>query len=80
MAGIYAAEGEDGSYSDNKDFALKYPKVYVETDGTEVGINGGNGFSRVSPLPRITSSEIDTRSSADGKINVSITVEAQTKE
>lgn len=79
-SGIYAAVDEDGSYSDDKDFALKYPEMYVGTDGTEVGINGGNGFSRIPAVPRILSSEIDTRSSADGKINVSITVEAQTKE
>lgn len=80
VTGIYAADGEDGSYSDDKDFALKYPETYVGTDGTEVGINGGYGFSRIPAIPRILSSEIDTRSSADGKINVSISVEAQTKE
>ena len=77
--GIYAAEGEDGSYGATKDFALKFPKAYVGTDGTEVGINGGRGFNRISSIPRITSSQIDTRAT-EGKINVSITVEAQSAE
>lgn len=76
--GIYAAEGEDGSYADEKDFAIKYPKLYVGTDGTEVGINGGHGFSRVPATPSIVKSEIDTRAE-EGKINVNITVEAHAK-
>lgn len=77
---LFAAEGEDGNYSDDKDFALKRPDLYTGTDGTEAGINGGHGFSRIPVIPRIVSSEIDTRPTADGKINVSIKVEAQTKE
>lgn len=76
--GIYAAEDETGEYADDKDFALKYPKLYVGTDGTEVGINGGHGFSRIAATPSIVASNIDTRAE-EGKIKVNITVEAHTK-
>ena len=76
--GIFAEEGEDGSYAPGKKFTLKYPKTYVGTDGTEVGINGGvTPWNPVSSLPRIVSSKIDNRAAEDGKINVSIKVEAQ---
>lgn len=78
VKGIYAAEDETGEYADDKDFALKYPKLYVGTDGTEVGINGGHGFSRIAATPSIVSSDIDTRAE-EGKIKVNITVEAHTK-
>lgn len=76
--GIYTAEDETGEYADDKDFALKYPKLYVGTDGTEVGINGGHGFSRIAATPSIVASNIDTRAE-EGKIKVNITVEAHTK-
>lgn len=79
--GIFVEEGEDGSYAPGKKFALKYPKTYVGTDGTEVGINGGvTPWNPVASLPRIVSSKIDNRAAADGKINVSIKVEAQSRQ
>lgn len=77
--GIFEAENEDGSYGIGKTYALKYPKKYIGTDGTEVGLNGGTYKWNPTPcLPRITSSEIDTRTTTDGKLKVSIKVEAQT--
>ena len=79
--GIFEAENEDGTYAAGKTFALKYPKKYIGTDGTEVGLNGGTYKWNPTPcLPRITSSEIDTRTTTDGKLKVSIKVEAQTGE
>lgn len=79
--GIFEAENEDGSYAAGKTFALKYPKKYIGTDGTEVGLNGGTYKWNPTPcLPRITSSKIDTRTTTDGKLKVSIKVEAQTAE
>lgn len=78
LKGIYAAEDETGEYADDKNFALKYPKLYIGTDGTEVGINGGHGFSRIAATPSIVASNIDTRAE-EGKIKVNITVEAHTK-
>lgn len=80
-AGVYAAEGEDGTYAEDKTFELKYPKKYVGTDGTEIGLHGGNyPWNKIPCTPRITESSIDTKTSADGKLKVSIKVEAQTKD
>ena len=80
-AGVYAAEGEDGTYAENKTFELKYPKKYVGTDGTEIGLHGGNyPWNKIPCTPRIMESNIDTKTSADGKLKVSIKVEAQTKD
>lgn len=80
-AGVYTAEGEDGTYAEDKTFELKYPKKYVGTDGTEIGLYGGNyPWNKIPCTPRIMESNIDTKTSADGKLKVSIKVEAQTKD
>lgn len=80
-AGVYAADGEDGTYAEDKTFELKYPKKYVGTDGTEIGLHGGNyPWNKIPCTPRIMESDIDTKTSADGKLKVSIKVEAQTKD
>lgn len=80
-AGIWAKEGEDGSYAEDKTFELKYPDKYVGTDGTQVGLHGGDyPWNKIPSTPRIVESNIDTKTSADGKLKVSIKVEAQTKE
>lgn len=80
-AGVWAADGEDGSYSSTKDFALKYPEKYIGTDGTQVGLHGGQyAWNRIPSIPRITECTIDTQNAAVGTIKVSIKAEAQTKE
>lgn len=80
-AGVWAAEGEDGSYAEDKDFALKYPDRYIGTDGTEVGLHGGAyPWNKIPSIPRITECNIDTENAANGTIKVSIKAEAQTKE
>ena len=77
---IFAAENEDGTYEANKDFALRYPDVHVGTDGTEIGINGGlYPFDRIPSTPRILESNIDLETTSDGKLNVSLKVQAQSK-
>ncbi|MEG2157167.1 MAG: hypothetical protein RRY07_05200 [Bacteroidaceae bacterium] len=81
LAGVYAVDGEDGAYAGDKTFELKYPKKYVGTDGTEIGLHGGiYAWNKIPCLPRITESNIDTKTSADGKLKVSIKVQAQTKD
>lgn len=78
--GIFAEEGEDGTYAPGKKFTLKFPKTYVGTDGTEVGINGGvTPWNPIPSLPRIVSSKIDNRADTEGKVNVNIKVEAQNR-
>lgn len=80
-AGVYVTEGEDGTYAEDKTFELKYPEKYIGTDGTEIGLYGGNyPWNKIPCTPRIIESNIDTRTSADGKLKVNIKVEAQTKD
>jgi hypothetical protein len=52
--------------------------TYLGSDGTQVGIYGGETpFTDVPTNPQITSKNISTRSNANGKISVQLTVEAQ---
>lgn len=51
-------------------------KSFVTTDGTEVGIYGGNlGFTQTPNNPKITKFTVAPRTSADGKLSVEIQVE-----
>ena len=56
----------------------KQPGTYIGTDGTPVGIYGGlYPFTKTPSNPQIISKEIDVKSTLDGKLKVSIKVEAQ---
>lgn len=44
-----------------------------------VSMGGVTPWNPISSIPRIVSSKIDNRAAADGKINVSIKVEAQNR-
>lgn len=80
-ADVWAEENADGSYAEDKTFELKYPEKYVGTDGTQIGLHGGlYPWNKIPGTPRIVESNIDTKTSAEGKLKVSIKVEAQTKE
>lgn len=48
------------------------------TDGTDVGIYGGSGFSdeALAPIPRIVSKSIPNQTDASGNLNISIKVRA----
>ena len=79
--GVWANETEDGTYAEGKDFALKYPKRYIGTDGTEIGLHGGiYAWNKIPSTPRITECIIDTKDAANGTLKLSIKAEAQTKE
>lgn len=52
--------------------------TYLGSDGTQIGIyGGGTPFTDIPSNPRITSKVIAPRSTADGRLSVRITVEAQ---
>ncbi|MBR7166550.1 MAG: hypothetical protein IKD38_02250 [Bacteroidaceae bacterium] len=74
---VFASAEEDGSYAANRTFELKYPNKYIGTDGTQVGVHGGRyPWNKIPATPRIVESNIDTETSAEGKLKVSIKVEA----
>lgn len=68
----------DSEYSDSENFELTDNAIseYKGTDGTQVGIYGGNmPFNPVPSNPRITKCDVASKSTADGKLSVDITVE-----
>ena len=70
--------GNAFSYAD--DYNLVNPVTYPGTDGTQVGLYGGVFPYRemaVTIAPHIKSSSVGSKTDADGKIEVEITVEAQ---
>jgi hypothetical protein len=47
--------------------------TYMGNDGTVVGLHGGTyGWDKIPSTPRIISSTIDSKTSADGKLKVNI--------
>ena len=54
------------------------------SDGTQIGIYGGNGKTEqdnfddeaLAPIPRIISKEIPEQTDAEGKLNIKITVKS----
>lgn len=78
--GNYVGLTESDVFEGEGYYVMKTPDVHVGTDGTQIGIYGGAyPFDRNSSIPKITSSNIDIQTATDGKLNVSITVKAQTK-
>ena len=76
---IFSDYGDEG-YNDNETYELtpNAKATFLGTDGTQVGIYGGdNPFSSVPTNPQVTQKNIATKSTLDGKLNVSIKVEAQ---
>lgn len=74
-------KGEDdwSSYNfDTATFELSNPSEFLGNDGTQVGIYGGETpFTDVPTNPQITKKEIAKQATAEGKLSVKITVEAQ---
>ena len=53
------ADAENGDYSDERTWELKQPDVWIGTDGTQIGIHGGIGWSKVPRTPVIKSRELN---------------------
>lgn len=72
-----------GTYSDDITFALtdSAKTTFLGTDGTQVGIYGGSfPFDPTVSVPQITKFEVAKQSTADGKLNVNIEVNAAAEE
>jgi hypothetical protein len=72
--------GPDNKVNPTSNFALKGTQgKNAATDGTDIGIYGGNGFSdsALPPGPRIVSKKVAEQTDANGNLRVEITVSAQ---
>lgn len=55
-----------------------YPNTMSKTvEGVTVGITGGEGFNKYPGIPRVLTSTIDAQTDDKGKLNASITVQAE---
>ena len=53
------ADAIDATYSADRTFELQHPDVWIGTDGTQVGILGGMGWSKVPRIPVIKNLELN---------------------
>lgn len=69
-------DGEDGTYSSDRTYVLKseLSSLWIGTDGTEIGIHGGNGWSKVPSTPVVKNLSV----TPDGT-NLSVTYEAEVR-
>lgn len=60
------------------ELAESFKTKYLGSDGTELGIYGGNlPFDAISTNPRITKCEVDGKTTSDGKLSVKVEVNGQ---
>lgn len=57
------ADATDAKYSSTRTFELKKPKEWIGTDGTEIGIRGGEGWNKVPRTPVVKNLQLNV----DGK-------------
>jgi hypothetical protein len=68
-------DGEDGMYNSSRSFELnEQPAAWVATDGSEIGIRGGNGWSKVPSTPVVKNLSV----TPDGT-NLNVTYEAEVR-
>jgi len=75
----YSDTGSGSYIKDNDDFTLtdEAAAQYLGTDGTQVGVYGGNlPYNEEVSIPQITKCNVASKSSADGKLSVDIEVKA----
>lgn len=80
MITLFGKEIKELEYSDTETYQLtsSAQTSYLGVDGKQMGIYGGLvPFTSIPTNPQIISKKIDTQSSAEGKLKVNITVEAQ---
>ncbi len=68
-------DGEDGMYNSSRSFELnEQPAAWAATDGSEIGIRGGNGWSKVPSTPVVKNLSV----TPDGT-NLNVTYEAEVR-
>jgi hypothetical protein len=69
-------DGENGTYSSNRTYGLnpELSSSWIGNDNTEIGILGGNGWSKVPSTPVVKSMQLGVNGS-----NLNVTYEAETR-
>ena len=75
LANIFE-DGEDGTYSPDRTYVLnpEQSSEWIGTDGTEIGLHGGNGWSKVPSTPVVKNLSV----TPDGT-NLNVTYEAEVR-
>ncbi len=73
---IIFEDGEDGTYSPDRTYVLnpEQSSEWIGTDGTEIGLHGGNGWSKVPSTPVVKNLSV----TPDGT-NLNVTYEAEVR-
>ena len=72
--GIFTDNNENATYSQTRTYELQQPTVWVDADGKEIGIHGGNGWSKVPSTPVVKNLSV----TPDGT-NLSVIYEAEVR-
>ena len=56
-------DGGGGAYSADRTWELQQPDVWIGTDGTQIGLHGGQGWSKVPRIPVIKSLNMNVEGS-----------------
>ena len=73
LAEIFTDEAS-ADYTPTRTFELQQPETWVGTDGTQVGLHGGNGWNKVPGVPVVK----DLQLSVDGS-TLNVTYEAEAR-
>lgn len=68
------ADQTNAAYTMNSTFELQQPDVWVATDGTQIGPNGGEGWNKVPGIPVVKSLELGVEGD-----NLNVTYEAEAR-
>ena len=66
---------DGGAYSADRTFEIQQPDVWIGTDGTQIGLHGGQGWSKVPRIPVIRSLGLNVEGSS-----LKINYEAEVRE
>ena len=77
VSSFFKDEVNNLDYSETRTFELIDTYKTAGNDGTEIGLQGGYGWNKVSSVPRITEISIDKQTSTEGILKVNLKAEAQ---
>lgn len=67
-------DGDNATYSPTRTYELQQPTVWVDANGKEIGIRGGNGWSRIPSTPAVKNLQLGVNGSS-----LNVTYDAETR-